>query len=197
MGVGFAEAAKSAIESEEVLTRRKAPLMRGSVDAVALQHVQQAGLGVEGIAAFMQQDAVQSQQVGILGAVQPPGLRRGNGLRQAIATERAAQSGIDAGEQAIGAGQRRQGVGHRQQLRPAGASGGAVAALMAQLAFEKQQFGIVGTADVASLAHGPCLDVLTQASVAASLPRVGCAVNRFGVSVEKRPLAIASDAALS
>src|SRR6185437_7176778 len=105
------------------------------------------------------------------------------------------QPGIDAGEHAIGARQcssplrctrgrgsegeilsysplpctRGRGVGgegvRRQQLNPAGAGGSAVAALMAQLALEEQQFGILGTADMAGLTRAPRLGVLPQTAM--------------------------------
>jgi hypothetical protein len=56
--LGFADTAQSAVECDQMLPCRRPPLPRGIITGFALQYMQQARLGVERIAAFVQQDAV-------------------------------------------------------------------------------------------------------------------------------------------
>jgi hypothetical protein len=99
----------------------------------------------------------------LFGSGEPAFLTIQNG--QMVAHEWAAQAGIDAGEDAI-AGDRDGPGAVIEQPRPADAGGDAVAALLAQLAFDKQQLGIIRTADGAGMTNSLRLLMLSQAAMA-------------------------------
>jgi hypothetical protein len=113
---------------------------------------------------------------------------------QMMTHQRSLQSRIDAAKHAIDLSRDRQGAvffrpsrdrqgagfgAGFEQLTPTPACRGTIAALLAQLALEEQQLGIVGTARLAGLAHRPRLLVLAQAAMARGQQRVQFRSNRI------------------